>query len=97
MSNEVTDPTATQQIGTDTPMEEQIEKGKGKAPADAQMADDDDDEDESEEDEEVNLTCSTKINVFLHLTTANVYTRSATVRAPPSPHIHRANTDKYIM
>lgn len=51
MSNDAQDPNATEQMSTDTPMGEQVEKGKGKAPADQMV--EDDDEDESEEDEEV--------------------------------------------
>lgn len=54
MSNGIQDPTSTEQAHTDTPMEEQLDKGKGKAPAqDDSMMEEDDDEDESEEDDEV--------------------------------------------
>jgi hypothetical protein len=50
-SNGVQDPTMHDQMSTDTPMEEQVEKGKGKAQE--PMMEEDDDEEESEEDEEV--------------------------------------------
>jgi hypothetical protein len=52
-SNGVQDPTVHDQMSTDTPMEEQVEKGKGKAQE--PMMEEDDDEEESEEDEEVSF------------------------------------------
>lgn len=59
MSNGIQDPTSTEQAHTDTPMEEQLDKGKGKAPAqDDSLMEEDDDEDESEEDDEVRSSCN---------------------------------------
>lgn len=60
MSNEVQDPTSTEQSHSDTPMDEQLDKGKGKAPAsDDQMMEEDDDEDDSGEDDDVSpISCS---------------------------------------
>ncbi len=67
MSDGVQDPNMSEQMSTDTPMEEQVEKGKGKAPTE-QMHDEDDDEDESEEDEEVRQShsplCEALLTVF---------------------------------
>lgn len=49
----VHDPNASEQVGSDTPMES-FDKGKGKAPADDAMEEDD----SSEDDEEVSIPIS---------------------------------------